>query len=119
MACGLATLEYLEKNALWNELESKTSEFVGILRDRLDGHPVNVASIGSIFWISLQREKAVRAEDIRPESAQKYARLFNQSLASGIYLAPSAYEVGFISTAHQRQDLINAAEKIAETIKSI
>ena len=89
------------------------------MNNQLSGFPVNVVSIGSIFWISLQPDKAGRAEDISPESTKKYAVLFNRALNSGIYLAPSAYEVGFVSTEHAPDDLKNAAAKIAEIIKKI
>jgi glutamate-1-semialdehyde 2,1-aminomutase len=119
MACGLATLEYLEKNSLWNDLESKTSGFVRTLTDALGDTAAKVVSIGSIFWLSLQKERPTRAEDISPGSAKKYAALFKKALDAGIYLAPSAYEVGFISSAHSEEDLRKAAGKMAEIINSL
>ncbi|UCD94225.1 MAG: glutamate-1-semialdehyde 2,1-aminomutase, partial [Candidatus Zixiibacteriota bacterium] len=94
MACGLATLVYLEENSLWEKLDRKTSEFVGTVTDAIGDKPAQVVSIGSIFWLSLQKNCPARAEDISPESAKKYADLFKKALDAGIYLAPSAYEVG-------------------------
>jgi glutamate-1-semialdehyde 2,1-aminomutase len=119
MACGLATLGYLEKNSGWENLEKKTSEFVIEFKEQLAGIPVDIVSIGSIFWICLQPDTPTRAEDISPECAEKYTALFNKALESNIYLAPSAYEVGFISTEHPIDDLKNAAGRIVEIIKDV
>ncbi len=119
LASGLATLEYLEQNDSWRKLERESREFVQNLRKGVKGLPVNIITIASIFWISMQAETATRAEEIDAEGAAKYTSLFNQALEAGIYLAPSAYEVGFISTEHTREDLSIAAEKLAGIIKSL
>lgn len=119
MASGLATLSYLEENNSWIQLEKNTREFVRTIDQLLTDLPVNPVTIGSIFWINLQSEPVTRAEDISSACEQRYAVLFNKALDAGIYLAPSAYEVGFVSTAHTPDILRPAAEKIARIIKSI
>jgi glutamate-1-semialdehyde 2,1-aminomutase len=119
MAAGLATLNYLQKNSGWKNLEMATRGFVQNIRNAVRGIPVNIPTIGSIFWINLQRDTASRAEEISPENAQKFKKLFHKALENGIYLAPSAYEVGFVSTAHSESDLANAAHTLAEIIKSL
>jgi glutamate-1-semialdehyde 2,1-aminomutase len=56
---------------------------------------------GSILWLSLQEGRApTTAECIEPAAAERYAKLHAALLDRGIYLAPSAYEVAFVSTAH-------------------
>ncbi len=119
LACGYATLDYLEKNSGWDMLARQTREFVQKMRESIRGVPVNIATIGSIFWINLQPETVGKAEEIRPENAKKYTTLFNQALDAGIYLAPSAYEVGFVSTAHTPPILTEAAARLSEIIKSL
>jgi glutamate-1-semialdehyde 2,1-aminomutase len=119
LACGLATLEFLESGNYWQALTSKTSDFVQRLKDGLKGKPVNVTAIGSIFWINLQPELARKAEDIKIENARKYATFFNRALDEGIYLAPSAYEVGFVSLEHSPADLDDAAAKLVKIVESL
>jgi glutamate-1-semialdehyde 2,1-aminomutase len=119
LACGYATLDYLERNSGWDLLTKQTREFVQKIRDAIRGVPVNIATIGSIFWINLQPEAATKAEEIHSENAAKYKILFNKALDAGIYLAPSAYEVGFVSTAHTPSILSQAAEDMSEIIKSL
>jgi glutamate-1-semialdehyde 2,1-aminomutase len=119
LASGYATLEYLEKNDGWNMLNRQTRDFVQQIRDAIRGVPVNITTIGSIFWINLQPDTASKAEEINPENAAKFKILFNKALDEGIYLAPSAYEVGFVSTAHTPSILTEAADKLSGLIKSL
>ncbi|UCD94437.1 MAG: aminotransferase class III-fold pyridoxal phosphate-dependent enzyme, partial [Candidatus Zixiibacteriota bacterium] len=119
MACGLGRLDCLEKNSLWKKLDRKTSEFVGTVTNAIGDTPAQAVSIGSIFWLSLQKNCPARAEDISPESTKKYADLFKKALDAGIYLAPSAYEVGFISSAHSRDELTTAAKELGKIVSSV
>ncbi|MCX6829351.1 MAG: glutamate-1-semialdehyde 2,1-aminomutase [candidate division Zixibacteria bacterium] len=119
LASGLATLRHLEANDSWQKLDMETREFVQSIRKAIKGIPVNITTIGSIFWINLQPTTATKAEEILPENARMYATLFSQALESGLYLAPSTYEVGFISTAHSHEALSEAAEKLSGIIKSL
>ncbi len=116
LACGLATLNYLQKTDGWATLQTHTDDFVKQLREKTSGLPIDIVSIGSIFWISLQETAPSRAENIASDGAEKYAGIFGKALEAGIYLAPSAYEVGFVSTAHGESDLANAAERLAEIL---
>ncbi len=119
MASGLATLEYLEKNNGWHKLEKESGEFVANLREEVRDLPINIVAIGSIFWISFQATPPSKAEEINSEAPAKYTGLFNKALEAGIYLAPSAYEVGFVSLVHSTKDLTWAAGKFGEIIRSV
>jgi len=119
LACGLATLDYLEKNGGWQKLNDATAEFVNALKTGTKGLAINIVSIGSIFWINLQEKVAFRADDIAKDNAKKYAILFERALDNGIYLAPSAYEVGFISMAHTQADLAKAAATLVGLIRAL
>jgi glutamate-1-semialdehyde 2,1-aminomutase len=117
MTCGLVTLEYLDKNNSWETLNNNTAKFTSEINERLSDISAQVISIGSIFWICLQKDIPHRAEDISSDSTKIYAKLFKRLIDSGIYLAPSAYEVGFISTAHSLDNLKSAADTIAAALR--
>jgi len=119
LACGLATLDYLEQNDGWNHLEKISAGFADRLADNLSGHDITVVRTGSIFWISFQSPAPTTAGAINPDSAEKYAGVFNRALEDGIYLAPSAYEVGFISMVHETAALGETADKLAAIIKAV
>jgi glutamate-1-semialdehyde 2,1-aminomutase len=108
MAAGLATLRKLEGAPPYAALEQRTqrlgSAIEAIARER-DWKDVHVQSFGSLFWPVLG---PVRAADgvvrsvagIPPTQRERFARLFHALLERGVYLAPSGFEVGFMSTAH-------------------
>jgi glutamate-1-semialdehyde 2,1-aminomutase len=105
MAAGRAALTVLEREDGWARLESLGSYFdevVGAVVARADA-PCSMTRIGSIFWLCLQEGEPPRsAAGIDPNSADRYRDLFHSALSSGVSLAPSAYEVGFLSLAHTK-----------------
>jgi glutamate-1-semialdehyde 2,1-aminomutase len=116
MAAGLATLEVLERDKVWHKLETLGAELEAALAPVLAAAPVPVelVRVGSLFWLSLQAGEPPRAaERIDPRAARIYAALFGDLLADGIALAPSAYEVGFLSAAHGSGDVGRLAASLA------
>lgn len=108
MAAGIATLRELlaEGGAAYRRLEALGARLAAGLEELFarHGRPWRVARAGSILWMSLQSgEPPRRYEDISPKAAEVYAELHRRLLARGIYLAPSAYEVTFLSTAHDEE----------------
>jgi glutamate-1-semialdehyde 2,1-aminomutase len=105
MAAGAATLRELLANrgAAWNRLDELGKRLATGIRGVFADHdlPWSVVRRGSILWLSMQEGPApVTAECIAPGAADRYARLHSALLDRGVYLAPSAYEVMFVSTAH-------------------
>ena len=69
-----------------------------------------------MFWLAWYAETPPRtAEAISKDSAPFYAHVFHGLLARGVALAPSAYEVGFVSLAHTHEDI----EQLAATLTSV
>ena len=111
MAAGTATLRRLLANdgAAYAELDRLGALLETGIRRALSrrGTPWSIVRVGSILWLVLQEgEPPRRFEHIEPESATIYAGLHGALLDRGVYLAPSAYEVMFVSLAHD-EDAIN------------
>ncbi len=105
MAAGIATLEVLlaDGGAAYRRLEALGERLAAGLRGAIEarGRPWSVVREGSILWLSLGGgEPPRRSENIDPASAGVYAVLHRALLERGVYLAPSAYEVAFVSLAH-------------------
>ena len=122
MAAGLATLGVLEAEDGWTRLE----ELGRALEERLAGvlaeapFPARLVRQGSIFWMSLQEGDPPRsAEAIAPGGANHYRALFHGLLSRGVTLAPSAFEVGFLSLAHTEAHLDRLAEALADSLAAI
>jgi len=118
MAAGAKTLEILERERAWERLEAlgdRLERRIAPLLGRSDP-PARLVRVGSIFWMSLQPgEPPRRADRIAPEAAERYRPIFHGLLERGINLAPSAYEVGFLSLAHTEEHV----ERLAEALEGL
>jgi glutamate-1-semialdehyde 2,1-aminomutase len=102
MCAGLATMQRLADGSLYQRLEQLGAR----LERRLSGAArLRVQRVGSIFWICYSKLAGpltpIRTLSALPaDAAKSFAPLFHALLEQGIYLAPSAFEVGFLSEAH-------------------
>lgn len=117
MAAGLATLDQLERAGGWDHINGLGAELETSLAPVLERHDARLVRVGSIFWMSLSKELPPRAsESISPESADRYTPIFHALLERGVALAPSAYEVGFLSTAHTSEHVSTLSQAIDEVM---
>lgn len=115
MRAGLVTLKKMQRLDGWNVLERKTEHFVKIMREgfKKKGVSLEVSQVASLFWIHGPTSSTIRAiSQIPKDQSSTFKNLFLRSLDKGVYLAPNAYEVGFVSMAHSNEILEEAAEVI-------
>src|SRR5580700_8574834 len=119
MAAGIATLDVLERESTWNELEVLGARLEHLLAPVVGAakFPLHLVRLGSLLWLSLHDEPTLRrAGTLSPAAATRFKRLFHAMLERGIYIAPSAYEVAFVSLAHCEDDLRRFATAFAESV---
>jgi len=104
MAAGLATLASLLDGSVYAGLSALGRELDGALAD-IGG--LRVQRQESIFWLAAAGPGPImRSTASLPAGpGEAYARWFRQSLAAGVYLPPSPYEVAFLSSAHAADDI--------------
>jgi glutamate-1-semialdehyde 2,1-aminomutase len=112
MAAGLATLTKLETHSPYALLERRGAELADALGSAIAraGADLRLQRDGSLFWLVASKASTPgalvrRVEAIPRAQRERFAALFHALLERGIYLAPSGYEVGFLSTAHSAADL--------------
>lgn len=118
MRAGLVTLKKMQRLNGWDLLQTRTEKFCNLLKSGFHKHGLNldVDHQASLFWIRGQASAPIRSIDQIPaEQSAAFKKIFINSLAKGIYLAPNAYEVGFISLAHTDEILAQAAQMIVES----
>jgi glutamate-1-semialdehyde 2,1-aminomutase len=107
MAAGIATLKELSKPGIWDSLMKRAEQLETGFREAAAsvGVPVRLQRVGTM-WTTFFSDQAVRdwASARRADTAL-YARYFQAMLNEGVYLAPSQFEAGFLSTAHEQQDI--------------
>jgi glutamate-1-semialdehyde 2,1-aminomutase len=118
MTAGLTTLELISKPGFFAELEAKTVTLVeGLTRKaRAAGIPLTTNHAGGMFgFFFSEEERITRYAQATACHMDHFRSFFHGMLTEGIYLAPSAFEAGFISSAHNETDLeatLAAAEKV-------
>ena len=123
MAAGLATLKEIMQPGFHNALAKKVRAFMDGLQARAKAANVPLATVvvggmfGFFFTVAPQVTSYKQATvcDI-----ERFKKFFHGMLAEGVYLAPSAYEAGFVSSAHTDADIeetLGAAERVLATIK--
>ena len=114
MAAGLAALELCLEPGFYEDLAERTHAMAGSIEAyaRKQDYPLHVPHIGSIFWLAFGRERIERADQIDPANMQYFKTMHHELLQTGVYLGPSGYEVGFVSSAHTDEDLQLAVAKI-------
>jgi glutamate-1-semialdehyde 2,1-aminomutase len=119
MAAGIATLDILERESAWEQLEARGARLEHLLAPVVGAakFPLHLVRLGSLLWLSLHDEPTLRrAGTLSPAAATRFKRLFHAMLERGIYIAPSAYEVTFVSLAHCEDDLQRFAAALAESV---
>ncbi|WP_448698080.1 glutamate-1-semialdehyde 2,1-aminomutase [Mucilaginibacter sp. AW1-3] len=119
MSAGIAQLTELLRMGFYRDLNGKTEDFVQSVQRfaTARNYKFRIFSIGSIFWFAFTDQEAIRsAEEIDPASMEKFKVLHRELLNRGVYLGPSGYEVGFISSAHNKVELEKAKRAIFESL---
>ncbi len=122
MAAGLATLRGTEAEGFYDRLEQNTVSLVqGILQAaRENGVAMAANQVGPMFGLFFTDHSEVCSfADVSACDGNKFNRFFHGMLEQGIYMAPSAFEAGFTSSAHDQVDIaatIDAAAKVFSTL---
>lgn len=118
MAAGFKTLELITVAGFYESLTAKTEKLTSGLKERAQqaGIAFTTNSVGGMFGLFFSAEEKVSHFDqVMACDQALFKRFFHAMLAEGVYLAPSAFEAGFVSAAHTEEDLeqtLAIAEKI-------
>jgi glutamate-1-semialdehyde 2,1-aminomutase len=121
MAAGITSLKMLEELNPYARLDALGAQ----LRDavlaacKTKGLPAQVPQCGSMFSIFFTVTPVRDYATALTGDAKLFGRFFHACLAKGVYLAPSAYEAGFLSTAHDGPVLDRACTILAGAIKEL
>jgi glutamate-1-semialdehyde 2,1-aminomutase len=121
MAAGIAGLRLLEETNPYERLQALGSRMreavMGACRTK--GIPVQFPQCGSMFSIFFTDTPVRDYATALRSDAKLFGRFFHASLQRGVYLAPSAYEAGFLSTAHEGADIDQACAALSAAIAAL
>ncbi len=122
MAAGLANLEIISAPHFFEELTQKTAFFMDELGKTAKKHgiPLSTHAVGGMFgFFFTDKEIVTTYQEAVNCDVERFKRFFHGMLREGMYFAPSAFEAGFMSAAHQEADLhraIAAADRVFATL---
>jgi glutamate-1-semialdehyde 2,1-aminomutase len=109
VAAGLATLKLVSAPGFHERVERATAQLVnGLTKEAKEAKnkvPFSAQSIGSMFGIYFRDQPPAGFAEVMQCDRERFNRFFHAMLARGVYLAPSAYEAGFVSAAHGETEI--------------
>jgi len=122
MAAGLANLELIQQPGFYDDLSQKTQTLVEGIKQAADEANVPMASVavGGMFGLFFtELDQVEHFEQAAACDIDRFKRFFHGMLDAGVYLAPSAFEAGFVSSMHGEEEIqqtIDAASRVFATL---
>lgn len=119
VAAGLATLDLISEDGFFESLTNKTRELVEGIEEHAKraGVPFCASHVGGMFGMYFTDRVPETYEDVMGCNRERFNRFFHAMLDQGINLAPSAFEAGFVSSAHSEQDIRTTLDAAGEAFK--
>ena len=119
VAAGLATLKQVQAPGFYEKLGKRTQQLVDGMTAAASNHGIDFCaqSIGGMFGLYFRKNIPTSFAEVMQCDKEAFNRFFHAMLDEGVYFAPSAFEVGFVSSMHGDNELekpLSAAEKIVK-----
>ena len=122
MTAGIATLKKISEDGFFEALTEKTERLVKGLSEAASqaGVPMATESVGGMFGLFFtEADKVTSFSEVMNCDTEKFSKFFHGMLQKGIYLAPSAFEAGFISITHTDREIDETISAAREVFASI
>lgn len=121
MAAGIATLKLLKKEGFYTQLNDKAAGFAERLRELSERTkiPVCLNRMGSLMTGFFTTDVVVDFSTAMTADTERYGQHYRQMLSQGVYLAPSQFELLFISAAQSEEQLDRALEMTEWSFKKL
>lgn len=122
MVAGLKTLELISEDGFYDKLEAKATKLLAGLQQAADEANIDFTTnqVGAMFGFFFSKEKNIsRFAQVSQSNMEQFKKFYHGMLNEGVYLAPSAFEAGFMSLAHTDEDIettIQAAKEVMKTL---
>ncbi len=122
MAAGLKTLELISRPGFYQALEQKTEQLLSAIKQAASqtGISLSTNQVGAMFGLFFTEEEKVSLfAQVMQCDQDLFKRFFHGMLDQGVYLAPSAFEAGFVSAAHSDEDIEKTVKAASTVFKSL
>lgn len=107
MSAGIATLNLLDEPGIWARLEKSSADLVSGIAAvaQAGGVAIQQTRVGTMFTTFFSEVSPRDWSTVKAADKARYGKFFHVMLENGIYLAPSAFEAGFMSMVHSKEDI--------------
>jgi glutamate-1-semialdehyde 2,1-aminomutase len=121
MSAGIAALELIRPQEVWESLEVRARQFEeGIAAAAAKaGLEIAQTRAGTMFSTFFMKTQPIDWKSVKQADTARFGRFFRGMLERGIYLAPSQFEAGFISTAHTGEIIGITVEAAEQALKVV
>lgn len=119
LAAGCAQLRELMARRGWSQLEDTGAALEEALQPALRGRPLCFQRAGSMFCLYFREGPVRNLDEARGSDTAAFARFFHACLRRGLYIAPSQFEAGFLSLAHEAADIEDMARVMGEALDEV
>ncbi|MBT4836021.1 MAG: glutamate-1-semialdehyde 2,1-aminomutase [Methylococcales bacterium] len=122
MAAGLKTLEIISEVGFYQKLNERTESFVNELLAQAKKYniPMTANQVGGMFGLFFTEEELMtKFYQVTACNIERFKLFFQKMINNGVYIAPSAYETGFVSAAHTTDDLEQTVEIVGEVFQKL
>jgi glutamate-1-semialdehyde 2,1-aminomutase len=121
VAAGLTTLKLVSEPGFAAKIEKVTQALVEGLADEAKraGVDFSAQSVGSMFGIYFRKQAPTSFAEVMTSDKDRFNAFFHAMLERGVYLAPSAFEAGFVSAAHGKAEIEATLAAARESLQSL
>jgi glutamate-1-semialdehyde 2,1-aminomutase len=121
MAAGLKTLELISQTGFYEALTQKTQRLLDGMKEKANQTGVSIAvnQVGGMFGLFFSEQPVSSFSQVMQCDQQLFKQFFHGMLQQGVYLAPSAFEAGFVSAAHSDEDIEKTLDAADIVFKSL
>jgi len=120
-AAGLATLAAVQQPGFYERLEATSAALTAALQAAADsaGVPFSTVHVGGMFGFFLRETAPRNLAEAQQADVARFGRLFRALLAQGLYFAPSAFEAGFVTAAHDATVIEATSERARKAFAAV
>ncbi len=120
MTAGLKTLEIISRPDFYSDLNDKTRQLLKGLKEKAEVAkiPFTTTQVGAMFGLFFTNLEEVSSfQQVMNCDSERFKQFFHGMLEQGVYLAPSSFEAGFLSSAHSSADIQKTLDTAEEVFK--
>jgi len=121
MTAGKVTLQALQDPHIWTAMERRAEALETGIREAADssGVPIYQTRVGTMFSMFFVEQPVHDWPEVKASDVERFGRYFQAMLTQGVYLAPSQFEAGFLSSVHDDEVIRHSIEAAATAMQTL